>query len=345
MTIPALPSFADLQAQQNQSQPPTQPPGTLGSPSGGEATPPAPVSQPGGGSPPLSYLAELEQQGKVPPGQFKTERELIDALYGTAENLATRVEEYETQQSSAPPQTPEPPPPTTAPAVPSPAELTKMATVFQQNGWLALKEGQWVAVNPMASQVAQQMNNAIMESQARQLEMTGDPEAYISKYGEGVFKKHLDPLNDQITQLKEQNQRLQSQIEANTPRADKTWVEQNRDKLFVKDATGAETHTPAGKAYAEAWEMARLAGQPLDKIHTYALTVATPLINASTPPTAPAPVQSWAQQAAQRQPTDPSFNAPGTVLNNSVPPNGIGIPTGNDGYPTFGSLQALGLQS
>jgi hypothetical protein len=336
----AIPSFADLQA--NTGQPPQSVPDA---PSGGATQPSVPASQPGGGSLPAgqqAYVHELEKQGRVPVGRFSNDQDLIEALYGTAEDLATRVEQY---QSAAPvqPVTPEPPKETKV----APSEVAKMATVFQQNGWLTLKDGQWVAVNPMATQVATQMNTAIMEAQARQFEMAGDPEAYISKYGEGAIKKHLDPLNDQITQLREQNQRLQSLVEAAAPRADKSWVAENRDKLFTKDATGAETHTPAGMVYAEAWEIARQAGKSLEGIHKFALSMTTPYLSPGQPAAQPpaAPAQPWSQQVIANPRTEPGFTAPGTVLQNSAPSNGISIPTGNDGYPTFSSLQGLGIQA
>ena len=283
-----MPSFADLQTQFGQQ------PSITNAPSGGANPPPTPASQPGVGGlppaqptpqPPASYLAELERDGRIPAGQFKTERDLIDALYGTASELATQVEQY--QQKPREPVAPSAP---AAPAAPV-ADLTKMATVFQQNGWLSLQNGQWVANNAMATEVASQMNNSILEAQARQAELA------------------------------------------------------NRDKLFVKDTSGAEVHTPAGKAYSEAWEMARQAGRTnINEIHQYALTVATPYLTQMQAPPTPAPVQSWMQQATATPRHDPSFSAPGTVLNSSVPPSGIGMPVGNDGFPTFQSLMALGIQ-
>lgn len=340
LVTPAMPSFADLQSQMGQ-----QPPTTQLAPSGGALSPPAPASQlgAGGSSPPAqpvpSYLTELEQAGKVPAGRFKTERELIDALYGTASDLATQVEQYEHR---VPPAQPEPP----APAVTPPAaDLTKMATVFQQNGWLALQNGQWVATNTMATQIAQQMNNSILEAQARQAELS-DPSAFIAKYGSDAIKQAVDPLRQQIDRLVQQNQQLQQQFEAAAPRPDREWVASNKGQLYAADAAGKEVPTPAGKAYGDAWEMARRAGiDDIAQIHQYALTVATPYL--APKPVAPAapPAQTWMQQTVPTLPgVDPSFNAPGSVLNSSVPPTGIGIPTGNDGFPTFRSLQALGLQ-
>lgn len=339
--VPAMPSFADLQSQYGQQ------PSIPNAPSGGANPPPTPASQPGVGGlppvqptpqPPASYLAELERDGRIPAGQFKTERDLIDALYGTASELATQVEQYQKK-----PMEPVAPSAPEAPVAPV-ADLTKMATVFQQNGWLSLQNGQWVANNAMATEVASQMNNSILEAQARQAELA-DPSAFISKYGADVITKAMTPLQQELAALKQQNEYLQQQFAASAPRPDKTWVETNREKLFTKNTAGTEVHTPAGKAYSEAWEMARQAGRTdINEIHQYALTVATPYLTQMQAPPTPAPAQSWMQQATATPRHDPSFSAPGTILNSSVPPSGIGIPVGNDGFPTFQSLQALGLQ-
>lgn len=342
--LPAMPSFADLQAQQASIQP--VPPNA---PSGGATQPSVPASQPGGGSPPPAvsqptvpqpYVAELERLGRIPVGRFTNDRDLIDTLYGTAENLATQVEQFEARQAA-----PVQPAAPVVPATPV-ADVTKMATVFQQNGWLALQNGQWVATNPMATQLATQMNASIMEAQARQAELAENPSAFISKHGADVFKQALSPLQQEIETLRQQNQQLQQQFEASTPRLDKTWVETNKAQLYTTDAAGKEVPTQAGKAYGEAWEMARAAGKPIDQIHSFALSVATPyLAAAATPAPAPAPPQTWVQQVLSNPGTDPSFTAPGTVLNKSVPPNGIGYPVDNDGYPSFSKLQGLGIQA
>lgn len=330
---PAVPSFADLQTAA------TTPPNTLNAPSGGATQPAVPASQPGGGGPPVqrTYLDELERAGRVNAGQFNNDRDLIEALYGTAETLANQVEQYEKTASVKP----ETPPPQTAPAAPA-ADLTKMATVFQQQGWLSLQSGQWVASNPMATELAQQLNRSVMEAQARQAELA-DPAAFIGKYGADVFKQQLDPLQQRVDQLTRQNQELLEQFQASAPRVDKNWVSENKAKLYTTDASGKEVPTPACKAYGEAWEMARRAGLSLDQIHTYALSVATPHLTPETPSVAP-PVEPWAQQAFANPRTDPSFNAPGTVLSNSAPVSGPSLPLGNDGYPTFSSLQGMGIQ-
>ena len=339
---PAMPSFADLQAQMNQ-----QPQQSSASTSGVQ-TPPVPVATPGGQgfsppaqpAPPIqpqeSYLTQLERMGKVPAGQFKTERELIDALYSTAEDLANRVN-------------PEPPAQPAKPAVPetpvvNQADLSKAATMFQQQGWLAMQNGQWVATNPIAQGAAQQLNTAMLEAQARQAELA-DPTAFISKYGQQAIDAKLTPLQQELQQLRQEYQALQSKLTETLPRPDKQFVEANKDKLWTTDPAGTRVPTQAGKLYSQAWDMASKAGlEDFNQIHEYALSVAQPYLQPTPQPAQPQH-QPWMQQVQNSPVTDPSFTAPGTVFTNSVPPSGIGIPVGNDGFPTFGSLQALGIQS
>lgn len=336
---PAFPSFADLQA---------QPPQQSSASTSGVQTPPAPVATPGGQGfqqppaqpapqptpAPESYLTQLERAGKVPAGQFKSERELIDALYSTAEDLANRVERQ-----------PEPPKPTPVTPAAPPAvntdDLNKAATMFQQQGWLAMQNGQWVASNPIAQSAAQQLNTAMLEAQARQAELA-DPSAFIAKYGKSVIEQAMTPLQAKLAEMEAQNQALQARLAETLPRPDKQWVDQNKDKLWTTDPAGKQVPTQVGKLYGQAWDMAHKAGlQDLTQIHEYALQVVQPYITQTQPA---APPQPWMQQVQNSPVTDPSFTAPGTVFNSSVPPSGIGIPVGNDGFPTFGSLQALGIQ-
>ena len=339
---PAMPSFADLQSQMSQ-----QPNLTPNAPSGGANGLPAPVATPGGQgltpppqAPPVqpqeSYLAQLERMGKVPAGQFKSERELIDALYSTAEDLANRV----APEPPAKPVTPPPAPET--PAV-NQADLSKAATMFQQQGWLAMQNGQWVATNPIAQAAAQQLNTAMLEAQARQAELA-DPTAFISKYGQTAFDAKLTPLQQELQQLRQETQALQARLAETLPRPDKQFVEANKDKLWTTDPAGKQVPTQAGKLYSQAWDMASKAGiEDFNQIHEYALSVAQPYLQPTPQPAQPQH-QPWMQQVQNSPVTDPSFTAPGTVFTNSVPPSGIGIPVGNDGFPTFGSLQALGIQ-
>lgn len=339
---PAMPSFADLQSQMNQ-----QPTNTPNAPSGGANGLPAPVATPGGqgltpppqappAQPQESYLAQLERMGKVPVGHFKSERELIDALYSTAEDLANRV----APEPPAKPVTPPPAPET--PAV-NQADLSKAATMFQQQGWLAMQNGQWVATNPIAQAAAQQLNTAMLEAQARQAELA-DPTAFISKYGQTAFDAKLTPLQQELQQLRQETQALQARLAETLPRPDKQFVEANKDKLWTTDPAGKQVPTQAGKLYSQAWDMASKAGiEDFNQIHEYALSVVQPYLQPTPQPAQPQH-QPWMQQVQNSPVTDPSFTAPGTVFTNSVPPSGIGIPVGNDGFPTFGSLQALGIQ-
>lgn len=342
--MPAMPSFADLQSQMSQ-----QPPNTPSAPSGGANSLPAPVATPGGQgfSPPPaqpapqpapvpeSYLAQLERAGKVPAGQFKSERELIDALYSTAEDLANRVEQR-------PPETPVTPTPAAAPVV-NHDDLNKAATMFQQQGWLAMQNGQWVASNPIAQAAASQLNTAMLEAQARQAELS-DPSAFIAKYGKSVIEQALTPFQQKLAEMEAQNQALQARLVETLPRPDKQWVESNKDKLWTTDQAGAQTPTPAGKLYGQAWDMAHKAGmQDLNQIHEYALSVVQPYIT-QTQPAAPQPQVPWMQQVQNSPGSDPSFTSPGSSFSAQVPPSSIGIPVGNDGFPQFSMLQALGSQ-
>lgn len=339
---PAMPSFADLQAQMGQqSQQPSAStsgvqtlPAPVATPGGQGFTPPAPQAPPV--QPQESYLTQLERMGKVPAGQFKTERELIDALYSTAEDLANRVNPEPLAQPVAKPPVPETP-------VVNQADLSKAATMFQQQGWLAMNNGQWVATNPIAQGAAQQLNTAMLEAQARQAELA-DPTAFITKYGQSAIDSRLTPLQQELQQLRQENQAIQARLAETLPRPDKQFVEANKDKLWTTDPAGTRVPTQAGKLYSQAWDMASKAGyEDFNQIHEYALSVAQPYLQPTPQPAQPQH-QPWMQQVQNSPVTDPSFTAPGTVFTNSVPPSGIGIPVGNDGFPTFGSLQALGIQ-
>jgi hypothetical protein len=224
------------------------------------------------------------------------------------------------------------------------ADLSKAATMFQQQGWLAMQNGQWVATNPIAQGAAQQLNTAMLEAQARQAELA-DPTAFISKYGQQAIDSRLTPLQQELQQLRQETQALQARLAETLPRPDKQFVEANEDKLWTTDPAGKQVPTQAGKLYSQAWDMASKAGyEDFNQIHEYALSVVQPYLQPTPQPAQPQH-QPWMQQVQNSPVTDPSFTAPGTVFTNSVPPSGIGIPVGNDGFPTFGSLQALGIQS
>lgn len=335
------PNFQPPSNQPPANQPPTQPAWAPTSPP--NATP---ASQPEV-SP---YIQELERLGQVPPGQFKTERELIERLYSVSGELAGQVDEYERRfQQAKPQQAPaQTPPPTTQPTanVATAADVAQMAAVFQQNGMLSVQNGQWVAVNPMATGVAEQMNRSVMEAQARQAELA-NPSAFIQKYGADVISQQLSPLKQQLEEMTRQNQLLQQQFQNSVPRPDKDWIGQNRDKLYTKDASGREVETPIGAIYRTAWNAATEQGHTsYTDIHQYALGVVAPLIGPQ--PQAQPPRQSWMAGVQNPQSNmyaaDPSFTAPGTIFNNGVSPQHQGRPLGNDGFPTFAALQAQGIQ-
>lgn len=345
-TIPALPSFAERAAAlpQNPAVPVPQftPPNSMSAPSGGANSPPVPVSQPGGMGLPIpqtppaappqpSLIQKYEQEGRIPVGRFKSEQELVDALYQVAETAANRLEQYNQQ----PPAAPATPAPAVAPVAPA-EDLTKMATYFQQNNWLALQNGQWVATNPLASQLAGQLNQQIMEAQARQAELA-DPVSFFKKYGSDALKENLTPMQAELAELKAQYQALQSQIAEAAPKPWDGFLKQYDAQLWTTDPSGQRVPSPVGKVYHDAFEIARQSGLSAAEIHKLAEMATRPYLQQAQQPTTPQ--QSWMQQVTTNQaPTDPSFSRPGTVLNNGVPPGQMGIPRENNGFTSFNLL-------
>jgi hypothetical protein len=218
-----------------------------------------------------------------------------------------------------------------------------MATVFQQNNWLALQNGQWVATNPLATQVAQQLNNQALEAQARQAELA-DPRSFIAKYGKEAFEQFTTPLQEKLQQVLERNQRLEQQLSSMIPKPHESWIKEHEAKLWTTDPAGARVPTAAGAAYRDAWDLAVNSGvtDPA-AAHRIASMAASPYLQNSQP-AAPQPQQPWMSQALQRPVSDPSFAAPGTVLNNVVPPQQRGVPLDNQGFPTFAGLQSVRMQ-
>lgn len=352
-TIPALPSFTERAAALPQmpavpAPPFTQqvpafpvPPSPMNAPSGGANSPPAPVSQPGGlGLPsqtpaaPLSLVQQYEAAGRIPAGRFKSDQELTDALYQVAETAASELE-----QSRQRPQTPaaEPAKPVT-PAAPI-EDVTKMATYFQQNGWLSLQNGQWVAVNPLATQLAGQLNQQIVEAQARQAELA-DPVSFFKKYGGDALKENLTPMQAELAELKAQYAALQTQIAESAPKPWDGFMKQYDAQLWTTDQSGQRQPSDVGRVYRDAFEMARTYGMSPVDTHKFAETATKPYLQQTQQPVAPQ--QSWMQQVSTNQAQmDPSFNRPGTVLNNGVPPGQMGIPRENNGFTSFNILAQL----
>ena len=276
------------------------------------------------------FILQWEADQKLPPGRFKTTQELSEHLYSTLIDVAEKLDEYEKQQPPATPavQTPAP----QQPVAPAPQDLTQIAGVFQQNGMLANEGGQWVAKNPLANGVAEQLNKAAMEAQIRQLEMA-NPEAFVAKYGTNL----VQPLQSKIDEIVKQNQLLQQRLESTLPRPDRDWVNQNRQVLYTKDAAGNETPTQIGQLYTHAWDTAYSQGtRDYGKIHEYAMGLISPLLQ---PQQQPQPQASW-MSGVGTKPPDPGFNAPGTVFTNNAPPGQGGVPVGNDGFPRYNILQA-----
>ena len=321
------PNFQQPAQQPNFQQPANQP----------VYSPPAP--QPGNQQSPMQpapqqtvdpLILQWEADQRLPPGRFKTTQELSEHLYSTLVDVATKLDEYEKQQPA--PQVTPTQPVAPAPATPAPQDLTQIASVFQQNGMLANEGGQWVAKNPLANGVAEQLNKAAMEAQIRQLEMA-NPEAFVAKYGNNL----VQPLQSKIDEIVKQNQLLQQRLESTLPRPDRDWVNQNRHILYTKDAAGNEISTQIGQLYATAWDTANRQGiSDYAKIHEYAMGLISPLLQ---PQQQPQPQASW-MSGVGTKPPDPGFNAPGTVFTNNAPPGQGGVPVGNDGFPRYSILQA-----
>lgn len=345
-TIPALPSFGERAAafQPPQLQPPTQP-YIPSAPSGGANSPPVPAMPggPGFNQPPApqappapvqqppappSIIQRYEQEGRIPVGRFRSEEELVDALYGVAETAASQLEQKQ--------QTPVPPvvQPAAPPTVPV-EELTKMATTFQQQGWLSLQNGQWVANNPLAGQLAGQLNQQILDAQARQAELA-DPVSFFRKYGKQAMQEDLTPMQAELTTLKEQYEALQRQIAESAPKPWDGFMKSYEAQLWTTDPAGQRVPSAVGKVYHDAFEMARQYNMSPADIHKFAETATKPYLQVQAPAQ---PQQSWMQQVSQHPVNpDPSFSRPGTVLNNGVPPGQMGIPRETNGYTSFNLL-------
>lgn len=288
------------------------------------------------------YIAQLESDGRIPVGQFKSQQELTERLYEVLTDLSPKIDEYEkwrqTQQQPAAPAQPSAPVVQQTPVVAPQQDLTAVAGMFQQSGMLAQENGQWVAKNPLAAAVAEQMNKSAMEAQLRQMELA-NPQAFIAKYGSDAISQAVGPLQQQMAEMAKQNEMIQKRLEESVPRPDRDWVNQNRSLLYSKDQSGREVPTTVGNLYQTAWETANRQGiTDYAKIHEYAMTVVSPLVTSQQRP----PVQpqaSWMAGVGQQAP-DPSFNSPGTVFTNNVPHGQGGIPVANDGFPRFDLLRA-----
>lgn len=290
---------------------------------------PAPAQQPVD-----PFIQQWEANQRLPPGRFKTTQELAEHLYLTLDDVAGKLEEYEKKQPV--PQQPAGQQPAPVPA-PVQQDLTQIAGVFQQNGMLANENGQWVAKNPLANGVAEQMNKAAMEAQLRQMELA-NPEAFVSKYGTSLVNSAVQPLQTQMAEIVKQNQMLQQRLESTLPRPDRDWVNQNRQIMYTKDAAGNEVPTQIGQLYSHAWDTANGQGiSDYGKIHEYAMGLISPLLQTQQQPQ---PQASW-MSGVGTKPPDPGFNSPGTVFTNNAPPGQGGVPVANDGFPRYNILQAF----
>ncbi len=319
---------------------------TPNAPSGGATLPPQPAPQglAGAGGPQTPATAptpsnnlvlEYERQNRVPVGRFKTDAELLNAVYSLAEQVSNEADELrQARMGQTPPATPAAPQTPAAPAAPEPSALSQIATVFQQNGMLQFQNGQWVSTHPASAETATHLNRQAAEVQARQAELA-DPKSFIGKYGKDVFKQELTPLEQKLQEMESRYAALEQRLAAAVPKPHMTWVEQNKSVLFKE---GTQEPSDIGKVYAQAWDTAAQSGVTDEAAcHQLALMAVTPYMTQrpATPQPA-APQTPWINQALQTQQVDPSFGMPGTV--SSRPSDGIGLPLMNDGFPDYHAM-------
>ena len=336
--INQAPSFADLSKTGVPAGEPAPPGQQL-------ATPPAGVAggQAVASTPTNAMLRQYESQGLVPAGRFTNDAEMVEALYSLATNLASRQDDQRPEAPApARPVQPAQPVPQQQPQQPA-RDISQVATTFQQAGLLSYANGQWVATNPMATQVAEQLNAQIIAAQARQAELA-DPDSFIRRYGTGAIREALTPIDEELQQVKAQYQMLQQQLEAMTPKPYESWIQQHQSQLYSTDpATQARVYTPAGKTYDSMWTTAYEAGvRDVAKLHEIASSAAQPYLQQAAPVTQPAakPAVPWASTV---QPAgDSGFNAPGSQMGRAAGSTGISVPVGNDGMPSFSLMLAQG---
>lgn len=296
-------------------------------PFGGAASPP-PGSAPVGGTQNY-HVSRLEARNEINRGQFKTDEELFDSLYNLAGDLAGQLDAFTTAQQSAPPAPVAPVVPTTPQT-----DYSAVVPVFQQQGWLTMNNGQWVAANPVANEAAQYMNRQLVQGQQIQAELSTNPQNFISKYAANAFKDQLSPLEAQVKQLADENKRLAEMVHQNAPKPHMDWVKAN-DALLWANQNGTRTPTPAGEAYRDAWNLAQQSGvNDESKLHQIASFAVKPYMGQPAPQ---APPQSWMQSVNMNQPVDPGFTSPGYMFNQpQAPPS----PTDAHGFPSYEQIIA-----
>lgn len=131
-------------------------------------------------------------------------------------------------------------------------------------------------------------------------------------------KQAVESLNPVIEELKGQITTLRDQLVNSVPKPHETWLDQHRDYLYVKDATGKPTQAlnPAGALYDQVWrDLTQRGVQDEVVLHQAASTAVTNYWRSLPPmPSAPAaPQQTFMQAAASStlQP-NPGFNLPGS---------------------------------
>ena len=129
-------------------------------------------------------------------------RELIEGLYGVADDLASQLDARQTQNPGQPsPATGSPPAGANPPAYTPPGQIppatagevnySDVVPVFQSQGWLTMQNGQWVAANPIANDAASFLNRRIAQSQVLQAELSANPNGFFQKYRADAIKQQL----------------------------------------------------------------------------------------------------------------------------------------------------------
>lgn len=346
MSVGVLPSLPNLQqsvaaaAGVPVAQQPAAPPTTSAGVGTSAPQPGVAPAAPGSGSPssqPSAYERAV-QKGLLPPGlQFANDDELVERLavvaqraVAAAESAAVRPNQPASQQ--APPATP-----AQSNDGFTTEQLSNTAQMFQQQGLLTFSNGTWIATNPLANGVAEQLNRRVAQAQAAQAELA-DPEGFVRKYGMNAFKQFVEPLQQQQQQLQRQLAAMQQLIASQAPQPYDEFLEQHAGILFTRDDTGREVATPVGQQYGRAWdELAASGVRDVAALHKYAAAMIAHHLRPVAPAAAPAsPPQPWSANIPPA--TDPAFSRPGSMVQVAQAPGAGSIPRNNQGLPDLTAL-------
>lgn len=348
MSVGVFPSLPSLQ--QNvaaatgipaMQQPSAAPPTTSAGVGTSVLQPGVAPAAPGSGSPssqPSAYERAV-QKGLLPPGlQFASDDELVERLATVAQRAVAAAESAAVRPNQAASQQAPPATPAQQGDGFTAEQLSTTAQMFQQQGLLTFSNGVWVATNPLAGAVAEQLNRRVAQAQAAQAELA-DPEGFVRKYGTNAFKQFVEPLQQQQQQLQRQLAAVQQMIAAQSPKPYDDFLEQNASILFTRDATGREVPTAVGQEYGRAWdELAATGVRDEAALHKYASAMIAQYLNPAPQSAAPAvpPQQPWSANIPPA--TDPAFSRPGSMVQVAQAPGAGSIPRNNQGLPDLTAL-------